>query len=145
MLMRDNQLFLVHYLWIDKKKSLTHACGRARMPQLVNLSVKFHPDARTERNQMPEMLQVFVNVGAKFRFSLNRITGQFKWRAGWVSPKGLICLRRGGAGCGREGSESENKSKTNLQSGTRRAATQEGLMGSRGLWNDVASEWGEWP
>lgn len=50
-----------------------------------------------------------------------------------VSLKGLICLGRGGEDVAERGSESENKSKTNLRSGTERAATQEGLMRSRGL------------
>lgn len=39
----------------------------------------------------------------------------------------------GGEDVAERGSESENKSKTNLRSGTERAATQEGLMRSRGL------------
>lgn len=86
----------------------------------------------------------------KGRLSKNRITGQLKLRSllSWMGLTEEVNMSAGGregVGSGREGSESENKSKTNLRSGTQRAATQEGLMRSRGLWNDVASEWGEWP
>lgn len=101
------------------------------------MSDALHPDTGTDRNLMPEMLQYFVNVGAKgqMKYKQNHRTIKIKKPAELdaVSLKGLICLQRGAVGCGREGSESENKSKTNLRSGTQRAATQEGLMRSRGL------------
>lgn len=67
------------------------------------------------------------------------------WGAGRGPTTGDNTKAEKRTGWGREGSESENKSKTNLWSGTRRAATQEGLMRSRRLWNYVAFEWGEWP
>lgn len=60
-------------------------------------------------------------------------------------PKRVNIKAEERSGWGRKGSESENKSKTNLWTGTQRAATQEGLMRSRRLWNYVAFEWGEWP
>lgn len=66
------------------------------MPQLVNLSVKFHPDTRTERNQMPEMLQVFVNVGAKepIQSKQNYRTIQMK---SWMGlPEGVNMSAEGG-------------------------------------------------
>lgn len=65
------------------------------MPQLVNLPVC----TRTDRNEMPEMLQVFVNLGTKgqIKYKQNYRTIKIKKAAELdaVTLKGLICLRGG--------------------------------------------------
>lgn len=75
MLMRDNQLYLVHYSLIDKEVWHLHVDVHK---SLVNLSLKFDPDNRTDHYQTPEALRVFVNVAAKRQIKNKQIYRKMK-------------------------------------------------------------------